>query len=24
LLSYTDGDGITYPEETHVVTAQVR
>jgi hypothetical protein len=24
LLSYTDGDGITYPEETYVVTAQVR
>src|SRR4029079_12014456 len=24
LLSYTDGDGITYPEETHVGTAQDR
>jgi ubiquinone/menaquinone biosynthesis C-methylase UbiE len=24
LLSYADGDGVTYPEETHVVTAQVR
>lgn len=23
LLSYTDGDGITYPEETHVLTARV-
>jgi SAM-dependent methyltransferase len=24
LLSYADGDGITYPEETYVLTAQVR
>jgi len=24
LLSYVDGDGITYPEETYVLTAQVR
>jgi len=21
---YADGDGVTYPEETHVLTAQVR
>jgi hypothetical protein len=24
LQSYSDGDGITYPEETHVVTGRVR
>ena len=24
LQRYADGDGVTYPEETHVVTAQVR
>jgi ubiquinone/menaquinone biosynthesis C-methylase UbiE len=24
LQSYADGDGITYPEETHVVTARIR
>jgi ubiquinone/menaquinone biosynthesis C-methylase UbiE len=24
LQSYADGDGVTYPEETHVLTAQVR
>jgi phosphoglycerate dehydrogenase-like enzyme len=24
LQRYDDGDGVTYPEETHVLTAQVR
>jgi hypothetical protein len=24
LARYADGEGITYPEETHVLTAQVR
>jgi phosphoglycerate dehydrogenase-like enzyme len=24
LQRYADGDGVTYPEETHVLTAQVR